>query len=151
MQLQSQGCIDSKRIHSTGCSNGGAMSYMLACNAADVIASVAPVDFDCVVGGRCGQCMPGRPITVVQFRATNDSAVPYSGAMPNFTTWGTINMCSGAATTLPNNSSCQTYPMCGGGEETILCTVQNGTHCGNYRSFMIPQVAWPILRAHPLP
>jgi polyhydroxybutyrate depolymerase len=151
MQLQSQGCIDGKRIHSSGCSNGGAMSYMLACNAADVVASVAPVDFDCVVGGMCNQCRPGRPITVVQFRGTNDTAVPYSGAMPNFTRWGTINMCTGTATTLASNQSCQTYPMCGGGEETILCTVQNGSHCGSYRSFMIPQVAWSILKAHPLP
>ena len=52
---------------------------------------------------------------------------------------------------LPANTSCQTYPMCGAGAETILCTVQNGTHCANYNSFMIPAVAWEILQLHPLP
>jgi polyhydroxybutyrate depolymerase len=151
MQLTSQECIDTKRIYSTGCSNGGAMSFMLACHAADVIAAVAPVDFDCVVGGRCANCDPGRPITEVQFRATKDQAVDYSGAEPNFEAWGDINMCSGDAAPLATNAACQTYPMCGAGAETILCTVQDGTHCANYKSFMIPQVAWPILKAHPLP
>jgi polyhydroxybutyrate depolymerase len=149
--LESNACIDSKRIHATGCSNGGAMSYMLACRASDVIASVAPVDFDCVVGGQCSQCMPTRPITEIQFRGTNDTAVPYSGAMPNFTRWGAINMCTGTAGPLPANASCQTYPMCGAGAETILCTVQNGTHCGSYSSFMIPELAWEVLKRHPLP
>jgi polyhydroxybutyrate depolymerase len=149
--LQSNACIDSKRIHATGCSNGGAMSYMLACRAADVIASVAPVDFDCVVGGQCSQCMPGRPITEIQFRGTSDSAVPYSGAMPNFTRWGTINQCTGTAAPLTENAACQTYPTCGAGAETILCTVQNGSHCGSYSSFMIPELAWEILKRHPLP
>jgi polyhydroxybutyrate depolymerase len=149
--LESNACVDEKRIHATGCSNGGAMSYMLACNAADIIASVAPVDFDCVVGGQCSQCNPGRPITEIQFRATMDQAVNYSGAMPNFTKWGQINMCTGAATPLSTNAACQTYPTCGAGAETILCTVQNGTHCANYSSFMIPQVAWEVLKRHPMP
>ncbi len=149
--LHTVACIDPKRIHASGCSNGGAMSYMLACNAADLVASVAPVDFDCVVGGQCSQCNPGRPISVIQFRGTNDSAVPYSGAMPNFDRWGDINMCTGTATALTENASCQTYPMCGAGAETILCSVQNGTRCGSYSSFMIPQLAWQILERHPMP
>jgi polyhydroxybutyrate depolymerase len=126
------------------------MSYMLACNAADVIASVAPVDFDCVVGGRCMQCNPGRPVTEIQFRATMDQAVPYMGAVPNFQRWGQINMCTGTAAPLAANAACQTYPMCSAGVETILCTVE-GTHCANYGSFMIPEVAWEVLKRHPLP
>ena len=100
--LSTDACIDTKRVYASGCSNGGAMSYRLACEAADVIAGVAPVDFDCVVGGRCASCTPARPITEVQFRGTNDTAVPYSGAMPNFTRWGQINMCTGTAAALPS-------------------------------------------------
>jgi len=144
-------CIDTKRVYASGCSNGGAMSYRLACEAADVIAGVAPVDFDCVVGNRCATCMPARPITEVQFRGTNDTAVPYSGAMPNFTRWGQINMCTGTAAALASNASCQAYPMCGADAETVLCSVQNGSHCGSYNAFMIPAVAWGILKNHPLP
>jgi polyhydroxybutyrate depolymerase len=149
--MSADACIDSKRIYASGCSNGGAMSYRLACEAADVIAAVAPVDFDCVDGGMCNSCRPARPITEVQFRATADQAVNYSGAMPNFTKWGTINMCTGTPAALPANMACQTYPMCGAGAETILCTVQNGTHCANYQTFMIPTVAWQVLQNHTLP
>ncbi len=150
-ELGAKACVDSKRIYSTGCSNGGAMSYILACQASDVIAAVAPVDFDCVVGGRCSECKPGRPITEIQFRGTDDQLVPYSGAEPNFENWGEINACTGDAAPLSSHSSCQAYPMCGSGAETILCTVQDGSHCGSYRSFMIPQVAWEILQRHALP
>lgn len=35
-----------------------------------------------------------------------------------------------------------TYPTCLGGVDTTLCTVQNGTHCGNYESFGIAALAW---------
>jgi hypothetical protein len=40
--------------------------------------------------------------------------------------------------------------LCGGGAETILCT-SSGTHCASYQSFMIPAVAWGVLKNHALP
>ena len=59
------------------------MAYRLACDAADVIAAVAPVDFDCITGPTndpsCGACMPARPISVRQFRGLLDFLVPYEG------------------------------------------------------------------------
>jgi polyhydroxybutyrate depolymerase len=149
--LNTDACIDTKRVYSSGCSNGGGMSFRLACEASDVIAGVAPVDFDCILGNRCSTCAPTRPVSVVQFRGTGDTLVPIAGAQPNFTRWGQINMCTGTAQDLPANMSCETYPMCGSGAETILCTVQNGTHCGSYQSFMIPAVAWEVLKNHALP
>ena len=154
--LDGEGCIDTRRVYASGCSNGGAMSFRLACEAADVIAAVAPVDFDCVAGGFGCQCDPGRPVTEIQFRGTNDSAVPYgetedSGARANFATWGEINMCTGEPEPLPENSSCQRFPMCADGVETILCTVQNGNHCGSYMSFGIASLAWEIISRYSLP
>ena len=153
--LDETGCIDTKRVYASGCSNGGAMSFRLACEAADVIAAVAPVDFDCVAGSRCMDCEPARPITVVQFRGTNDSAVNYgtetSGARANFANWGEINMCTGQPGALPENSSCQAHSMCAGGVETILCSVQNGSHCGSYMSFDIAELAWGIIGQYSLP
>src|SRR5262249_5723606 len=47
-QLGKEACIDPKRVYASGCSNGGGMAYKVACDAADVIAAVAPVDFDCI-------------------------------------------------------------------------------------------------------
>jgi polyhydroxybutyrate depolymerase len=155
--LQAEACIDAKRVYASGCSNGGGMSYKLACDAAEVIAGIAPVDFDCVDGAGCGDCSPSRPVPVIQFRGTNDTLVDYEGsgafvgAQANFATWGELNQCTGSPTTLPEQSACETYSTCGGGAATVLCTVQNGTHCGSYGSFMIPSLAWQILERHALP
>jgi len=96
-------------------------------------------------------------VTVVQFRGTEDTLVPYeggnafSGAQNNFATWGEINTCSGAAMSHEANTACESYPTCDAGVETLLCTVEGGTHCGSYRSFMIPQLAWEVLQQHTLP
>src|SRR5262249_18054421 len=104
--LAEDACIDPKRVYATGCSNGGGMAFKVACDAADVIAAVAPVDFDCVTGESaspsCASCMPARPISEIQFRGTNDTAVPYDGgsgprgtvfpgAEENFSEWKDIN------------------------------------------------------------
>ena len=91
--LEANACVDPKRIYASGCSNGGGMSYMLACNAADVIAAVAPVDFRCVTGAAPASassltptdntgcvCTLPRPISVTSFEEGQDnSIVPYNG------------------------------------------------------------------------
>lgn len=164
--LSEQACIDPKRVYATGCSNGGGMAFKVACDAADVIAAVAPVDFDCVTGSTaepsCGDCSPARPISEFQFRGTNDTAVPYSGgsgpagtqfpgAEANFAEWAEINACTGSAEPLSEHSGCEAYPSCAEGAETVLCTVQNGTHCGNYQSFGIVDIAWEMFQRSSLP
>jgi len=155
--LTQAACIDTRRVFSSGCSNGGGMSYKLACEASDVIAAVAPVDFDCVDGAGCSDCAPERPVTVVQFRGTNDQLVPYegdgpfAGAQANLATWGEINQCTGDAAALAPNEGCEAFPSCGSGAQTVLCTVQGGTHCGSYGSFEIADVAWGILQNQQLP
>jgi polyhydroxybutyrate depolymerase len=145
--LATEACIDVKRVYASGCSNGGAMSFRLACDAADVVAAVAPVDFDTVAT----PCKPSRPITEIQFRATKDQMVDYKGAEPNFKNWGTLNQCTGSPAPLAGHSTCQAYPSCAQEAETILCTVTDGTHCGNYSTFQIPAVAWEVLQHHTLP
>lgn len=75
----------------------------------------------------------------------------HAGALENFAEWGQINACTGAPQPLPNHSACQAYPMCGGGAQTALCTVQNGTHCGNYQSFKIVDIARETFQQHSLP
>ena len=91
--LESNTCVDPKRIYASGCSNGGGMSYMLACNAADVIAAVAPVDFRCITGTQPANasqltatnniactCTLPRPISVTAFDEGQDnSIVPFNG------------------------------------------------------------------------
>jgi polyhydroxybutyrate depolymerase len=167
-QVSAEACVDSRRIYASGCSNGGGMSYELACDAADVVAAVAPVDFDCITGPTndpsCGNCNPSRPISEVQFRCTGDKYCPYDGgptsvvagllfpgAEANFATWAGIDQCTGSTQTSSDNAACQTYSNCNAGAEVTLCTVPNGVHCGNYTTFPIVDVAWDAFQRHTLP
>lgn len=100
--LETNACVDAKRIYASGGSNGGGMTYRMACEAADVIAAVAPVDFRCVTGkdplanaggvaaanNTACTCTLPRPITVVAWDEKADtSIVPYAGGQtPNFAT-----------------------------------------------------------------
>ena len=90
--LETNACVDPKRIYASGGSNGGGMTYRMACDAADVIAAVAPVDFRCVTGkdplatmvtadnNTACVCNLPRPIAVVAFDEGADSTiVPYAG------------------------------------------------------------------------
>jgi polyhydroxybutyrate depolymerase len=90
--LETNACVDPKRIYASGGSNGGGMTYRMACDAADVIAAVAPVDFRCVTGkdplatavtaanNTACTCTLPRPIAVVAFDEGADSTiVPYAG------------------------------------------------------------------------
>jgi len=167
-KVSSEACVDQRRIYASGCSNGGGMSYRLACDASDVIAAVAPVDFDCVTGSTndpsCGDCSPSRPISECQFRGTADMFCPYDGgatsvvagllfpgAKANFATWAGIDQCTGSPQPQSAEAACETYSTCGAGAEVTLCTVPNGTHCGNYGTFPIVGTAWSMFQSHPLP
>src|SRR5262249_23516290 len=147
-EIESNACIDVKRIYATGCSNGGGMAYKLGCDAADIIAAIAPVDFDCITGPTndpsCGSCSPSPPIAEAQFRGLLDPFVPYGGgptsvvqgldfpgAVANFTTWGMLNQCTGQPAVESAHADCKTYPSCAGGVETTLCTNPVGLHCTN--------------------
>ncbi len=67
--------IDPKRIYATGLSNGGIMSYRLACEASDVFAAIGPV------AGTLNykRCQPGQPVSVIHFHGTDDTHLPYDG------------------------------------------------------------------------
>ena len=72
--------IDSRSVYSTGMSNGGYMSFLLACQLGDKIAAIAsvtgsmtPENFDL--------CNPSRSIPILQIHGTNDGTVPYGGAI----------------------------------------------------------------------
>lgn len=70
--------IDTSRIYATGASNGGMMSFRLACEAADMFAAVAPV-IGSLPASLAGSCKPAQPIGVVMMNGTEDRLVPYEG------------------------------------------------------------------------
>lgn len=71
--------IDSKRIYSTGMSNGGFMSYDLACKLSNRITAIASVT-GTMTKTRLTNCSPSRPVPVMQIHGTNDPTVPYNGS-----------------------------------------------------------------------
>jgi polyhydroxybutyrate depolymerase len=70
--------IDPERIYSTGMSNGGFMSYDLACFLSDRIAAVASVTGSMILS-RFEICDPQHPMPVMQIHGTADATVPYNG------------------------------------------------------------------------
>lgn len=119
-------CIDPARIFATGMSNGGFMSNRLGCDAADLIAAVAPVAS--FLGLR--DCAPSRPMPILMFNGTEDPLVPYGAAAGSSSGWAERNGCRGEPeqTFANGDSSCVTYPDCAGGATTTFCTVEGGGH-----------------------
>jgi polyhydroxybutyrate depolymerase len=159
VQLRATTCIDAKRVYATGFSMGGGMAHYLACQAADVFAAVAPSAFD-LLQENAGGCQPTRPITVISFRGSADTLVPYAGgystvvpglpvtflgAQGTFQKWAEIDGCSGTPSA-PDTAGCSTYRNCQGSAEVTLCTKQGGgQEWGN------AAIAWPVLKRHALP
>lgn len=71
--------IDESRIYSTGMSNGGFMSYLLACQLNDRIAAVASVTGS-MTPEIYNACNPSHPTPILQIHGTSDDLVPYDGA-----------------------------------------------------------------------
>lgn len=76
--LSAEYSINQDRIYSTGMSNGGFMSYHLACELSDRIAAIASVTGTMNVN-QPATCSPGHPMPVMEIHGTADGTVPYNG------------------------------------------------------------------------
>lgn len=81
--LSAQYTINQDRIYSTGMSNGGFMSYKLACELSDRIAAIASVTGSMTLG-TIDSCNPLHPIPILEIHGTSDGTVNYNGS--NFAT-----------------------------------------------------------------
>lgn len=70
--------INPDRIYSTGMSNGGYMSFLLACQLSERIAAVASVTGS-MTPETYNNCSPSHPTPIMQIHGTADSTVPYDG------------------------------------------------------------------------
>ncbi|MBK8258971.1 MAG: prolyl oligopeptidase family serine peptidase [Polyangiaceae bacterium] len=76
-EVKAQYNVDAKRVYFVGHSNGGFMSYRMACDHADQIAaivSLAGATFDDKT-----KCAPSQPLSVLQIHGTADATVLYDG------------------------------------------------------------------------
>jgi polyhydroxybutyrate depolymerase len=78
-RLKKDYAVDPKRIYVTGISNGGMMSYRLACELSGEIAAAAPVE-----GAQDIPCHPSNPVSIIVFHGTADHLVPFNGGSTPF-------------------------------------------------------------------
>ncbi|QQR88303.1 MAG: T9SS type A sorting domain-containing protein [Flavobacteriales bacterium] len=71
--------IDTLRIYATGMSNGGFMSYRLACELSERLAAIAPVSASMTIDA----CQPARSVPVIGIHSYLDESVPYLGGIGN--------------------------------------------------------------------
>jgi len=152
-RMRGDACIDARRVYVTGLSNGGAMSHLLACRAADLFAASAPVS----MGNGTIPCEPSRSISVVMFRGTTDPLVPYDGglfpsAQADFSQWQMLDGCTATAET--THGLCQRVAGCNAGVEVTLCTIDSGHVLyadAAAQGAPVPDVAWEAFQRHTLP
>lgn len=135
--------IDPERVYACGMSNGGFMSYRLACELNGRVAAIASVTGS-MVPGYIGTCNPGRAVPVLEIHGTADNVVPYQGQAGlsiNIDTlvhfWASNNACNlnpetqQLPNTAPNDGSTATridYNGCAGGQQVSLIRIDGGEH-----------------------
>jgi polyhydroxybutyrate depolymerase len=135
--------IDRNQIYATGMSNGGMMTYRLACEMADTfkaVASVAGTD-------NTTNCTPKAPISILHIHAKNDDHVLYNGGagkkfrdmskVSDFTSvpatiakWVKLNSCNPTPqrVLITPGAYCDKYSHCQGNVAVQLCVTETGGH-----------------------
>mgnify|MGYP001327453679 CR=1 FL=1 len=91
--------INESRIYSSGMSNGGFMSYHLACKLSNRIAAIASVTGS-MTPETFDDCDPKHPTAILQIHGARDLVVPYSGlsymkSIPDsIEYWSNVNGCN---------------------------------------------------------
>jgi len=98
--------INQDRVYSTGMSNGGFMSYQLACELSDRIAAIASVTGSMNMGW-FNSCNPNHPMPIMEIHGTADGNVPYATIPSIMDFWANFNNCNSSSiiTNVPNTST----------------------------------------------
>jgi polyhydroxybutyrate depolymerase len=143
--------IDPGRVYATGISNGGLMSFRLACDLSEKVTAVAAVTA-ALSDDLLRHCSPSQPVSVLLINGTQDPLVPWGGGQikvgrqergtvistpDSIQFWVTQNHCWG-----PPNVSWEpdvnlkdgtrvrreAYEGCRDGTEVVLYAVEGGGH-----------------------
>jgi polyhydroxybutyrate depolymerase len=157
--------VDSKRIYLIGHSNGGFMSYRMACEKSDRIAaiiSLAGASFKDAT-----DCKPSAKVSILQIHGDEDnvilfagginSGVPYPGAEESVEQWAAANSCqttretSGSWDLVPALSGAETEGMtsegCPAGVDVDLWRIKGGGHVPFFSAEFAAQT-WKWLASH---
>ncbi len=139
--LEKKFTVDTKRIYSTGHSNGALFSYRLACDLSERIAAIAPNSAQ----DSLDECTPTRKVPVIHFHGTADPAAVYDGghcggraggdpgwecsSVPDYLDqWAQQNGCSLTSVVSYQNgdATCKQYKNCDA--DVTLCTIEGSGH-----------------------
>ncbi len=172
-EIAQKAAVDRKRVYFVGHSNGGFMSYRMACDHADVIAAI--VSLAGATYADPSQCKPSEPVAVLEIHGTGDMTVsydggsflvPYPSAPTTVSTWASYDGCAPTADTSgaphdvdgaiqgssgPAEATVTTYAQgCKPGGYAELWTIPQGTHIPSLSPTFAEQVV-TFLLAHPKP
>lgn len=165
--------VDKKRVFFIGHSNGGFMSFRMACDHADRIAAL--ISLAGATYKTSTLCTPKGKVSVVQVHGTKDEAVAYSGgtlsglggtvtypsARDTVKTWATYNGCQATTTTDATKLDLDSFQDgtetlverhqgCPTGIDAELWTIQNGTHVPILTTAFAVNT-WAFFKKHPKP
>jgi polyhydroxybutyrate depolymerase len=140
IELGNKHRIDLRRVYATGHSNGGIMSYRLACELSDRIAAIAPNAAALMVP--CST--PARAVPLLHMHSKLDAHVPIAGGFGNglagvsfpplstaIARFVSLNACSApptVTTNLPLSWTRETYAPCSGGSRVESLITEDGGH-----------------------
>jgi polyhydroxybutyrate depolymerase len=160
--------IDPKRVFFAGHSNGGFMSYRMACDHASTIAAIVSMAGATVSDP--AQCHPTEPVSVLQIHGDADDTIIYAGGSigPNTypgaekgtETWAGYNQCQTSAPTVPpreldldvaldgNDTNAVAYSDCPTDGRVELWTIRGGSHSPRFSETFASAVI-EFLQTHP--
>ena len=144
--------INASHVYATGMSNGGMMSYTLACDTT-LFAAIGPVS-----GTQVDPCRSPLPASVMAIHGTADPLIPYGGgpgrgfahingpAVPDLNAfWRNVDRCQAPAVTTTGSVTTSTAG-CADNRSVVLITVDGGRH--HWPDFATAKL-WQFFAAHP--
>ncbi len=142
--------INPDKVYATGISNGGIMSYTLACNTG-VFAAIGPDS-----ATQLDPCRSPHPTSVMHIHGKSDRLIPYNGGQgfsvingPSVASvnafWRNVDQC-GAPTATTNGLVATSTAGCADNRSVVLVTVDGGGH--EWPPFAT-QTLWEFFAAHP--
>jgi polyhydroxybutyrate depolymerase len=124
--------IDKSRVYVTGISNGGIMSYALACNS-NIFAAIGPD-----AATQLDPCTDPHPTSVIHIHGTDDRLVPYAGGQGASTVngppvadvnafWRRVDQCGPPDVTVKGPVTTSTAA-CADRRSVVLVTIEGGRH-----------------------
>lgn len=139
-EMKTKANIDPKRVYANGMSNGGMMSYRLACELSDTFSAIA------AVAGSDGTqyCRPAKPVSIMHIHALDDDRVLFDGgsgvksqtyadfvSVPEtIQKWVSLNTCNSTPQRVleVKGAYCELYQGCQQHAQVKLCVTGTGGH-----------------------